>query len=120
MSKPKEKKPNRLFAMNPTPVAIRAAEKFRFVRITPDYMLVYAPPKKPVGSLEITKKEMHRLTTADEMWLVDCVAALAAESILQDQGEGRKKLGNMIDQLETELKAELDAMKGGGMTDGPE
>ena len=66
---------------------------------------------------EITEQEMHRLTTADETWLVDCVAALAAESILRSEGEGQKKLGSMIDQLEHELKAELEAMEGGGMTD---
>ena len=112
-----DKKVNRLFAMQPTPKAIEMAEKYRFVRITSEYMLVYAPPRKPKGSVEITEQEMHRLTTADETWLIDCVAAMAAESILQNQGEGRKKLGSMIDQLETELKAELDAMKGGGMTD---
>lgn len=120
MSKPKEKKPNRLFAMQPTPRAIGMAERFRFVRITPEYMLVYAPPRKPAGSVEITERDLHRLTTADETWLVDCVAALAAESILKSEGKGLKKMGHMIDQLETELKAELDATKGGGMTDGPE
>ena len=113
-------KSNRLFAMQPTPRAIEMAEKYRFVRITSEYMLVYAPPRKPKGSVEITEQEMHRLTTADETWLVDCVAALAAESILRNEGEGQKKLGSMIDQLENELKAELEAMKGGGMTDGPE
>lgn len=112
-----DKKANRLFAMQPTPRAIEMAEKYRFVRITSEYMLVYAPPRKPKGSVEITEQEMHRLTTADETWLVDCVAALAAESILRSEGDGQKKLGSMIDQLEHELKAELEAMEGGGMTD---
>lgn len=109
-------KPNRLFAIHATPKAVASAEKYRFVRITPDYMLVYAPPRKPKGSVEITPKDMHRLTSADEAWLVDCVAALTAESILKNKGESQKKLNEMIESLEFELKAEVNAMKGGGMT----
>lgn len=106
----KTKKPEvyRLFAAKVTAETAAEATENRFHRLTPGYILLYTS-KAPGGAwVEVRGKDLHRLTKADETWLWDCGLALAAEVMQRRKDEAVKSLGEMVDQLERELRAEQE------------
>lgn len=103
-------KKNRLFAMLYSTENVDYAARFRFSRVTPDYILLYtdkARIKPPTGkAAEIKEDDLSELTAMDESWLFDCGITLLAERTAAHQEDGLKRFSDMVDRLEEELKAQ--------------
>lgn len=114
------KKKYRLFALLATQDNVDYAGRFRFSRVTPDYILVYdrrARVTPPDGkAIEIREEEIGRLNQADVYWLIYCGASLLTEAARTDEAEGLDRLSGMVRTLEDALEEEK--RKGGG-EDGP-
>lgn len=97
----------RLFAFPYDLENVKFASGFRFSRVTPDYILVYAQRarlKPPVGKpVEIRETDLKKLDRMDESWLFDCGVSLFADIAARQKKEDIKKLTDMIDRLEVEL-----------------
>ncbi len=103
-------KKNRLFALLYSMENVTYAARFRFSRVTPDYILLYtekARLKPPTGkAAEIRKEDLPKLTAMDESWLFDCGISLLAERTAAHQAEGLNRLSDMVNRLEAELAAQ--------------
>lgn len=98
---------NRLFALLYSTKNVEYAAKNRFVRVTPEYILIYTEKsrlKPPTGkAVEIKKDNLNKLTAMDESWLFDCGLSLLAEHTAKN-ADGLKNLSEMVDRLEAELE----------------
>ena len=95
----------RLFAMPVGAKEIEAAEKERFARITPLYVLVYTDSAPPTdNSVEITEDDVERLSGSDRDWLLLCNMALIAEDAKRREKEISSTLGEKIERLERALE----------------
>lgn len=98
---------NRLFALLYSTENVEYASRNRFVRVTPEYILIYTEKsrlKPPTGkAVEIKKENLHTLTAMDESWLFDCGLSLLAEHTANNQ-DGLKNLSDMVDRLEAKLE----------------
>lgn len=94
----------RLFALPINDDCVKRGSKERFCRITPRYILIYKTGRKPETSVEITEKEIGRLTKEDEHWLWDCNSVLLADAVKEKTPEILSGLSDKINKLETTLK----------------
>ena len=110
------KKIYRLFAFPYDLKNVEYASKFRFSRVTPDYILVYAMQsrvKPPVGKpVEIKESDLKKLDLLDESWLFDCGISLFADIASRQKKEDITRLTDMIDRLEIELEKEAGGEEG--------
>lgn len=103
----------RLFLMKYSLENVKFTSSFRFSRVTPKYILVYAqrarikPPDGNAG--EIKAEELGVTSTQDQRWLVDCVASLMAEAIKRSEKDDLQRISDMVTQLERELEIEMRA-----------
>lgn len=104
----------RLFAFDYSLENVAFASKFRFFRVTAQYILVYAQRKRinpPDGkAVEIKEDEISRLSKKDESWLFECMVVLFADIANKPNGDGMKRLSDMVEQLEKELE-EVSALE---------
>lgn len=98
----------RLYAAKVDRNGIIQADKIRFARITPKYILLYTEKMPFEKCIEIAGGDLKRLTGADRQWLFDCNAALLAEDAALHEKEITKSLNEMINRLETALKEEVE------------
>ena len=103
----------RLFALKSTAAALKEAEKERFVRATPTYTLIYTERESMPNAAEITAEHINRLTDADKRWLTDCCYVLIYEDLKKDEKDLSRKMGEQIEVLERELKAQKDKLSKG-------
>ena len=105
MSKPRIKK-YRLYAMPTTDANIELCASERFLRITADYLLVYKQGRRvSEKAVEVTEKDLPRLTAADERWLFDCNLALLGEEVQRRSPEIINSLAQKVEALETALRS---------------
>lgn len=97
----------RLWALRTDDDGIKEAASMRFSRVTPKYVLIYAPGAVSFdGGVEVESKDIHRLTEKDKSWLFDCAATLAMER-LRDNGDAiADDLREMVDRFAAELEKE--------------
>ena len=101
----KRKAQYRLYAMPVNEDNLTACVDERFMRITTDYMLVYKQGKKvPADAVEVTERELRRLTAADERWLFDCNLTLLGEEVAEKTPEIIRNLSDKMTALETALQ----------------
>ena len=105
----------RLYALRPVQENIARAAAMRFQRMTPGYILVYAPKPPDGEAVEVESEEIHRLSRRDQAWLYDCTALLMRERLEQRDQETRLRLNDLVAQLELALEEEApeSAKKGG-------
>ena len=110
----------RLYALRPVQENIARAAAMRFQRMTPGYILVYAPKPPDGEAVEVESEEIHRqrqpgLSRRDQAWLYDCTALLVRERLEQRDQETRLRLNDLVAQLELALEEEApeSAKKGG-------
>lgn len=100
----------RLFAFPYSLENVEFASKFRFSRVTPDYILVYAQKAKldaPSGkTAEVKENDISLLSKMDGAWLFDCGLSLFADIAASETKESVERLSNMVDRLEKELEKE--------------
>lgn len=94
----------RLFAMPVNAESVEVAEKSRFARITPFYLLIYTDGAMAESAAEITESEVERLTSADRDWLLGCNMVLLAEDAKKREKEISASLGEKINRLEQALE----------------
>lgn len=96
----------KLYALESNGEGIEIASKERFSRITKFYILVYCKDgKPPKNGAEITQTETHRLSAADEQWLLDCNMAILAEEAKKNEAEITKKMSERLEEIEKLLKS---------------
>lgn len=96
----------KLYALELTKENIVLAGKERFCRITPFYILIYQSGDVPEGGIEIEESETHRLTAADEQWLLDCNMIILADEAKKHEKEIAADMMKRIERLEQALEAE--------------
>lgn len=100
----------RLFLMKCSLENVKYASSFRFSRVTPNYILVYAQRarlKPPDGkSGEIKAEELGVTSKQDQGWIMDCVASLMAEAIKRSEKDDLQRISEMVARLERELEQE--------------
>lgn len=108
--KTREKRPNvyRLYAAHPTQQNVDTAAGGRFQRVTSRYILRYTDKKLHEPWVEVAGEDLKRLTKQDEAWLWDCGKLLAAEALSRRQEESGKRMAELLDRLETELRREME------------
>lgn len=103
----------RLFLMKYSLENVKFASSFRFSRVTPNYILVYAQRarlKPPDGkSGEIKAEELGVTSKQDQGWLMDCVSSLMAEAIKRSEKDDLQRISEMVVRLERELELEARA-----------
>jgi hypothetical protein len=106
----KRTKKYRLFALAYSLDNVEFASSFRFSRVTPEYILIYAQRAKldpPDGkAAEVKENDISRLSKMDEAWLFDCGVSLFADIAARQSKEDLDRLTDMVDRLEEELRAE--------------
>lgn len=101
----KEKKTYRLYALAVNQDNVAEAQNHRFSRITPLYLLIYSENKlSESNSVEITEKDIERLTSADRDWLLGCNMALIVEDAKRREKEISISIGEKIERLEKALE----------------
>lgn len=105
----KESAPYRLWAARSGENIIDALAmaRFRFVRITPGYSLVYSKTPPEVPAVEIGPEELGTLTEDDRRWLEDCVGTLVLEAAREHEAEVLAELSIRVERLERALEMEL-------------
>lgn len=93
----------RLYAFPVREEYIELAQKERFARICADYILIYAA-KTQRGGVQVTKRDLHLLTEADESWLRDCNLILLVEQGRRQRGATLADVARRLDALEQVLK----------------
>lgn len=104
----------KLYALELNKDGIAEASQARFCRITPFYILVYLCGDAPANGIEITETETHRLTAADEQWLLDCNMAILAEEAKRHEKEIAEDMMKRIERLEQALQQEQEKLEDGG------
>lgn len=100
----------RLFAMNYAVENVDYASSFRFARVTPKYILIFAqrkrlnPPNGKAG--EVKEDDISLLTELDVAWLFDCCASVYADIALENEKESVYRLSDMVNRLEEALETE--------------
>lgn len=104
----------KLYALDLNREGINEASKVRFCRITPFYILLYLSGEAPTGAIEITETDTHRLTAADEQWLLDCNIVLLAEEAKKNERKIAEDMEQRIARLESALREEKEKLEAGG------
>ena len=102
-----ETKDYRLWALRTDDDGIKEAASMRFSRVTPKYVLIYAPDAVTFdNAVEIRSKDVHRLTDKDKSWLFDCAVTLTMERLKEDKDTIADELRAMVARFESELEKE--------------
>lgn len=103
----------RLFLMKYSLENVKFLSSYRFSRVTPNYILVYAQKarlKPPDGNAgEIKGKDIGVTSKEDQMWLMDCIASLFVEAMQKSEKDDLQRISKMVSQLERELEQEARA-----------
>lgn len=101
-----------LYVMRCTQETIAVAEKERFSRITPEYVLVLAKLRPAtVKSVEIPKDSLRKLSRNDKVWIKDCFVVLTAEELKAKEADIVESLSDKISKLETALQEEQNKLE---------
>lgn len=96
-----------LFIMRCTQEAIVVAEKERFSRITPEYILILSKLRPAaVKCVEVPQESLRRLSHNDKSWIKDCLVVLTAEELKAKETEIISSLDDKIGELEAALREE--------------
>lgn len=108
-SQTKRRKPAvyRLYAAYPTRENVGTAAESRFQRVTSRYILLYTEKKPGKAWTEVAGDDLGRLTDQDQAWLWDCGKVLAAEVLARRQEESGRRMAELLDRLEEELRREM-------------
>ena len=102
----------RLFALPYSLENVDFSSGFRFSRVTPEYILVYARKgiiSVPFGkAVEIKQDGLHLLNKMDEAWLFDCGVSLLADMAAEKKEDEFERLSDMVNRLEAELEVEAE------------
>lgn len=100
----------RLFALPYSLENVDFASSFRFSRVTPEYILIYAQRTrmKPTDgkAVEVRETDITRLSKKDEEWLFDCGMSLFADIAASQNRDDIERLTEMVNRLEEELETE--------------
>lgn len=89
------------------------AQRCRFSRITPQYVLIYADAKPDeIKSIEVREKDFYRLTESDRSWLWESMSAIASEFMENNKVNTAKKMGEMLERFADELENERRSIEG--------
>ncbi len=83
---------------------MRAILAQRFHRVTPGYGLIYTDGPQPAGTIEVSGEDLNRLTDADRAWLFSCNVSIIAKAAAESAEETKKRMGELMDMVEAELK----------------
>ena len=78
------------------------AQKERFARITPEYILVYVK-RRMTGLPEITEKNTDIMSDKDRQWLRDCNMALIGEEVAHGRNDFISEMSRKVEELERAL-----------------
>lgn len=113
-----EAKAYKLYALPLLMHNVERAARYRYSRATPTpypgYVLIYTDGDQPPGSQEITEDQKEMLTAEDARWLMDSRSAILFEELEAHLREMNKKLPDVIDALETELRRKKEETTNGG------
>lgn len=102
----------KLYAAEVDRETVEKAEKERFSRVTPGYMLLYRRTKpRGIPCVEVKGADLKRLTESDKLWLADCIAAMLGEAAREKRQTTEQRVNELLDAWEEELRrtqAELD------------
>lgn len=111
----KKVKKYRLFALEYSPENVDFTSQFRFSRVTPKYILVYAQRSRlnaPNGNaVEVKEEDIGLLSKLDEAWLFDCGISLFADIAAKRDRESMDKLTQMVSRFEQELAIEQEGVE---------
>lgn len=107
MNKTKNKTAYRLYANSVEDETLKKAQKLRFNRITPGYLLVYTT-KEIKDWPEITDENVNILTGADRQWLFECNMELITEEMARKSGSFGVDMHKAIAELENALIREKE------------
>lgn len=97
-----------LYILDPQKNDLQSVSKrYRFFRVSPEYILVYTEKKKPVGAVKVEKSE--RLSPTEIAWLMQCNMQIQ-EEIFRDNADMAKAMADFLKDLEKELKSEQEAL----------
>ena len=104
------RKKYRLYAMPVNADNMEMAQKERFSRITPEYVLIYV--KRRISDFpEITDKNIDIMSDKDRQWLSDCNMALIGEEVTRGRNDFLSDLSVKITELERALVREKEQVE---------
>ena len=106
-----ESKTYALYALQLTEANVIRAMPERFVRATPDYILIYTDAEQPEKSVQIKMEDIRRLTNADREWLSVCNLAVIRDEMARREPQILERLSSTINYLEAALKEAANADK---------
>lgn len=111
------KREYRLYLLPLDESGLRIAVAERFSRITSKYVLVYSE-NQIEKSVEITEKDLKRLSSAEKDWLFECNIAIIAEETERNAPNIIKMMSEKLDLLDEELGKMDDLSEQEVMDDG--
>lgn len=100
-----------LYATRTTDELVDSVSSMRFVRVTPDYTLIYTEDGKiiqnKVAGIKYTiirDRDVSRLSKADRDWLMNCNFTIIAEETMKNQELILQNMNDALDVLEKELE----------------
>lgn len=100
-----------LYATRTTDELVDSVSSMRFVRVTPDYTLIYTEDGKIIqNKMErikytiIRDRDVSRLSKADRDWLMNCNFTIIAEETMKNHELILQNMNDALDVLEKELE----------------
>jgi hypothetical protein len=106
-----ETKTYALYALQLTEENVIKAMPERFMRATPDYILIYTDEEQPQKSVQIGIDDIRRLTNADREWLSVCNLAVIRDEMARNEPQILERLSSTINYIEAALKEAANANK---------
>ena len=101
-----EHKTYKVYAMLLNNENVEIANKERFHRMTPEYIMVFTQAEMPEMSYEIKAEDYNHLTEYDRKWIRDCAVAVAMEAVQAE--DTAEKTMEILERIEKALQAQAE------------
>ncbi len=104
----------KLFAMHTNEKNVATATRYRFQRITPTYILIYADEEpSDKNCTEIKAEDISSLSKQDFQWLQDANMTIIREFTNEHKPAQAKSFANFLRELDKNIKDELNGERNG-------